>query len=105
MRWLRRKQRERDLEREIRADLELEVAERRKAACRQKTPSTPPAALLVTRHWSGRMFANCGDGPRSIARSRTYAMPRGCCARARYSAPWQSFHWPWALEQTRPFSG
>ncbi|HTX35748.1 MAG TPA: permease prefix domain 1-containing protein, partial [Bryobacteraceae bacterium] len=31
MRWLRRKQREHDLEREIRADLELEAAEQRAA--------------------------------------------------------------------------
>jgi hypothetical protein len=43
MRWLRRKEREQDLERELRSDLELEARDIRREACRRQRPDMPPA--------------------------------------------------------------
>lgn len=50
MRWLRRKQREQDLERELRSDLDLEAEEQRANGLSPERRAKPPGGRSATRH-------------------------------------------------------
>ena len=75
MRWWRRRKREEDLDRELRAHL----GPRGRRATgfgphRPLKPATPPSAPSATQHWSRRRHAPCGDGHRSKHFGKTFGM-------------------------------
>ena len=62
MRWLAAPEEEEDLDRELRAHLELEAEEQRESGLPPRKPATPHSAPSATRPWSRRTPAPCGDG-------------------------------------------
>jgi hypothetical protein len=60
MNWRRRNQREQDLARELRSDLESEAAEQQESGLSAEQAAMLPSALLAIQRWSRKRYAKCG---------------------------------------------
>jgi hypothetical protein len=92
MRWWRRKERERDLERELLSHLELEAEERRDAGLPPDQARDAAQRAFGNTVWCRRRCVKCGVGHPWSTSGRISSMPAGRAAdavRVRVKSPVQ----------------